>query len=157
MRGGGMKAVKIPEATAYMPMVMAFSLMASGAAAASGEYLVFLNNDTIPLKGWLGALVEEVCTHADVAIVGGKLLFEDRTVQHAGVAIDRLNMTPYHIYRGFSEDHPAVNKRLELNAVTAACVATNPFPSSWTNRNRSAFCRASRSISRTPKKKMASK
>ncbi len=32
-----MKAVKIPEATAYMPMVMAFSLMASGAAAAMGN------------------------------------------------------------------------------------------------------------------------
>lgn len=93
-----------------------------GAAAATGEYLVFLNNDTIPLAGWLSALVEEVRTHSDVAVVGSKLLYEDGTVQHAGVAIDRHNLTPYHIYNGFAGDHPAVNKRRELNAVTAACL-----------------------------------
>ncbi len=93
-----------------------------GAAAATGEYLVFLNNDTIPLKGWLSALVEEVRQRPDIAIVGSKLLYRDRTVQHAGVAVDRLSMTPYHIYRGFPDDHPAVNKRRELNAVTGACL-----------------------------------
>jgi GT2 family glycosyltransferase/2-polyprenyl-3-methyl-5-hydroxy-6-metoxy-1,4-benzoquinol methylase/tetratricopeptide (TPR) repeat protein len=93
-----------------------------GAAVATGEYLVFLNNDTIPLKGWLSALVEEVRTQPDVTVVGSKLLYEDGTVQHAGVAIDRHNLTPYHIYNGFAADHPAVNKRRELNAVTGACL-----------------------------------
>ena len=93
-----------------------------GAAVATGEYLVFLNNDTIPHAGWLSALVDEVRTHPDVSIVGSKLLYEDGTVQHAGVAIDRNNLTPYHIYNKFSADHPAVNKRRELNAVTAACL-----------------------------------
>ncbi len=92
-----------------------------GAAAATGDYLVFLNNDTIPMKGWLSALVEEVKAHPDVAIVGSKLLYQDRTVQHAGVAVDRRSHIPYHIYRGFAETHPAVNKRRELNAVTGAC------------------------------------
>ncbi|MCC6141056.1 MAG: glycosyltransferase [Nitrospira sp.] len=93
-----------------------------GASVASGEYLVFLNNDTIPLKGWLSALVEEVKANPDVAVVGSKLLYQNGTVQHAGVAIDRHNLTPYHIYNGFAADHPAVNKRRELNAVTAACL-----------------------------------
>lgn len=93
-----------------------------GAAAATGDYLVFLNNDTIPVKGWLSALVDEVKAHPDVAIVGSKLLYQDRTVQHAGVAVDRRSHTPYHIYRGFAETHPAVNKRRELNAVTGACL-----------------------------------
>jgi GT2 family glycosyltransferase/glycosyltransferase involved in cell wall biosynthesis/2-polyprenyl-3-methyl-5-hydroxy-6-metoxy-1,4-benzoquinol methylase/Flp pilus assembly protein TadD len=93
-----------------------------GAAIATGENLVFLNNDTIPLKGWLSALVEEVRTHPDVTVVGSKLLYEDGTVQHAGVAIDRYDLTPYHIYNGFAGDHPAVNKRRELNAVTGACL-----------------------------------
>ena len=93
-----------------------------GAAVATGEYLVFLNNDTIPLKGWLSAMVDEARTHADVTVVGSKLLYQDGTTQHAGVAIDRNNLTPYHIYNGFAGDHPAVNKRRELNAVTAACL-----------------------------------
>ena len=93
-----------------------------GAAIATGEYLVFLNNDTIPLTGWLSAMVDEVRTHPDVTVVGSKLLYQDGTTQHAGVAIDRNNLTPYHIYNGFAADHPAVNKRRELNAVTAACL-----------------------------------
>lgn len=93
-----------------------------GAKVATGDYLVFLNNDTIPLKGWLSALVREVQTNPDVAVVGSKLLYEDGKVQHAGVAIDRTNLTPYHIYAGFAGDHPAVNKRRELNAVTGACL-----------------------------------
>lgn len=93
-----------------------------GAEAATGEYLVFLNNDTIPLKGWLTALVKEVQSDPAVAVVGSKLLYENNTVQHAGVAIDRNNLTPYHIYAGFAGDHPAVNKRRELNAVTGACL-----------------------------------
>jgi len=93
-----------------------------GAAAATGEYIVFLNNDTIPLTGWLSALVDEVKAHSDVAVVSSKLLYEDGTVQHAGVVIDRNSLTPYHLYKGFAADHPAVNKRRELSAVTAACL-----------------------------------
>jgi len=93
-----------------------------GAAAARGRHLVFLNNDTIPVAGWLRALVDEIDAHPEVAIVGSKLLYADRTVQHAGVAIDRTTLIPYHIYKRFADTHPAVNKRRELNAVTAACL-----------------------------------
>ncbi len=93
-----------------------------GARAARGKHLVFLNNDTIPQAGWLRALVEEVDSDPEVAIVGSKLLYPDRTVQHAGVAINRHDLIPYHLYRGFAEAHPAVNSRRELQAVTASCV-----------------------------------
>jgi GT2 family glycosyltransferase/SAM-dependent methyltransferase/tetratricopeptide (TPR) repeat protein len=92
-----------------------------GAASASGEFLVFLNNDTVPLNGWLEALVEEVRNHRDVAVVGSKLLYEDRTVQHAGVVFDRQRR-PYHVYQRADSNLPAVNRRRELNAVTAACM-----------------------------------
>ncbi len=93
-----------------------------GAQAARGEYLVFLNNDTIPLKGWLSALIEEVRTHADVAVVGSKLLYEDGTIQHAGVAFSREWFMPYHMYRGGNAEVACVNKRRELQCVTAACM-----------------------------------
>ncbi|MCC2643005.1 MAG: protein of unknown function, putative Glycosyl transferase [Nitrospira sp.] len=93
-----------------------------GAKAARGEFLVFLNNDTIPLKGWLAALVKEVRRHADVAVVGSKLLYEDGTVQHAGVAFSREYFLPYHIYRGLDAQAACVSRRRELHCVTAACM-----------------------------------
>lgn len=93
-----------------------------GAQAAKGEYLVFLNNDTIPFAGWLSALVDEVKTHSDVAVVGSKLLYEDRTVQHAGVAFSREFLMPYHMYPGVPENAHCVSRRRELQSVTAACM-----------------------------------
>ncbi len=93
-----------------------------GARAAGGEFLVFLNNDTIPLKGWLSALVEEVRAHADVAVVGSKLLFEDGTIQHAGVAFSREWFLPYHMYRGMNAQAACVSRRREMQCVTAACM-----------------------------------
>ena len=93
-----------------------------GARAARGEFLVFLNNDTIPVKGWLSALVEDIRTHADVAVVGSKLLFEDGSIQHAGVAFSRQCLMPYHLYRGGNADAAAVSHRRELQCVTAACM-----------------------------------
>jgi GT2 family glycosyltransferase/radical SAM superfamily enzyme YgiQ (UPF0313 family)/Flp pilus assembly protein TadD len=93
-----------------------------GAGAARGEFLLFLNNDTIPTEGWLNALVDEVEHHSDVAVVGSKLLYEDGTIQHAGVAFSRIVFTPYHIYRKFPADSPMVNRRREFQCVTAACM-----------------------------------
>src|ERR1041385_2308293 len=46
-----------------------------GAVAASGEYLIFLNNDTIPQPGWLDALVRHADAHPQAAVVGAKLLY----------------------------------------------------------------------------------
>ncbi len=93
-----------------------------GAAAARGRFLVFLNNDTVPLKGWLSALVKEVESHPDVAVVGSKLLYPDNTIQHAGVAFSKFAMMPYHLYPNAPADNPVVNRRREMNCVTAACV-----------------------------------
>src|SRR5581483_1982705 len=63
-----------------------------GAAAARGQYLVFLNNDTIPIAGWLDAMVDAADTQSRVAVVGSKLLFPNGTIQHCGLAIcaDRI-------------------------------------------------------------------
>ncbi|MFQ5828089.1 MAG: glycosyltransferase [Candidatus Methylomirabilia bacterium] len=90
-------------------------------SAARGRYLVFLNNTTIPLDGWLKALVDEVETHPEVAVVGSKLVSPDGTIQHAGVVFG-ADLLPYHIYSGLDSDHPAVNHRREFPAVAAACL-----------------------------------
>ena len=93
-----------------------------GAAKAKGRYLVFLNNDTIPLEGWLSALLNEAEQHPEVAIVGSKLLFPDQTIQHAGVVFSKNCLIPYHIFRGESAQLSAANARREFQAVTAACM-----------------------------------
>jgi glycosyltransferase involved in cell wall biosynthesis/GT2 family glycosyltransferase len=92
-----------------------------GARVASGEYLVFLNNDTRPLSGWLDELVACARTDQLIGAVGAKLLFPDGDVQHAGVAFNDRGI-PYHIFQHFASDHPAVNEMRDMKAVTAACV-----------------------------------
>jgi GT2 family glycosyltransferase len=91
-----------------------------GAAAATGKYLVFLNNDTAPFAGWLEALVRYKEAHPRADLVGARLLYPNRTIQHAGLVIphDRI---PRHVYLGFPADHPLVNKPRRMQAVTGAC------------------------------------
>jgi GT2 family glycosyltransferase len=93
-----------------------------GAAAARGTYILFLNNDTIPLRGWLDGMVDELESHPSVAAVGAKLLYSDGLVQHAGVLFERDSGNPYHPSRFLRHDDPRVNRRRELQAVTAACL-----------------------------------
>jgi GT2 family glycosyltransferase/glycosyltransferase involved in cell wall biosynthesis len=92
-----------------------------GAAVASGEYVVFLNNDTIPQTGWLDALVSYADSHTSAAAVGSKLLFPNDTIQHAGMVVCQ-DLYPRHIYTGFPADHPAVNRSRRFKAVTGACI-----------------------------------
>ena len=42
----------------------------AGVAAAAGEFVVLLNNDTIPTSGWLSALVSYALRHPAAAVVG---------------------------------------------------------------------------------------
>ena len=58
-----------------------------GVKYAEGEYILLLNNDTeVITPGWM----EEMLMYAqreDVGAVGAKLLYGDRTIQHAGVVL----------------------------------------------------------------------
>jgi GT2 family glycosyltransferase len=92
-----------------------------GVAAAGSEWVVLLNNDTIPQPGWLDSLVRYASASERVGAVGSKLLFPDRTIQHAGVVFDH-ELTPRHVYLGFPADHPAVAKSREFQAITGACM-----------------------------------
>jgi GT2 family glycosyltransferase len=93
----------------------------AGAAAARGEHLVFLNNDTEPEPGWLGALLDYAAGHPEAEVVGARLLYPVGTVQHAGVAFGQDGY-PHNLYAGFPGDHPAVRKARRLQAVTGACM-----------------------------------
>ncbi len=58
-----------------------------GAAAARGDMLVFLNNDTVPQPGWLEMLLETFTAVPDVGLVGAQLLYPDGRLQEAGGTI----------------------------------------------------------------------
>jgi O-antigen biosynthesis protein len=91
-----------------------------GAKIAKGEYLLFLNNDTVVTDKWLDVLVGELDENKNIGIVGPKLLYPDGTVQHAGVVFDKEKW-PHHIYKRESGDALYVNKKRQFQCLTAAC------------------------------------
>ena len=91
-----------------------------GGRLARGRYLVFLNNDTIPHPGWLDALVQGA-EQEGADIVGAKLIYPNARTQHAGVAFNERGIG-YHIFNGFTADHPAVNRKRFMQCVTGACM-----------------------------------
>lgn len=98
-----------------------------GVTYATGEYLLFLNNDTELLTE---SGIEEmlgICMREDVGAVGAKLLFEDDTIQHAGIVIGFGNYAG-HVHMGLKRDDYGYMVRARINcnysAVTAACLMT---------------------------------
>jgi GT2 family glycosyltransferase len=55
-----------------------------GAKAATGEVLIFLNDDTLPQRGWLPPLLQIFDNHSNAGVVGGKLVYPDGRLQEAG-------------------------------------------------------------------------
>ncbi|MBD3422647.1 MAG: glycosyltransferase [Chitinivibrionales bacterium] len=90
-----------------------------GARAVSADIVVFLNNDTQVLAGWLEKLIEASASTVDIGAAGSKLLYPDRRVQHAGIAMF-YDKTPYHIYAGCPEEALCVTRQRTFAALTAA-------------------------------------
>lgn len=57
-----------------------------GAAAAGGDYLVFMNNDVQVKDGWLMELLS-VCQRPEVGAAGPRLCFPDGKIQSAGIVV----------------------------------------------------------------------
>ena len=99
----------------------------AAAKAATGQVLVFLNNDTVVLtKDWCS----ELAAHAmrqDVGAVGARLLYGDGTIQHAGVLIGIEGVAGHECVGDPPRDGGYFGRSHLLRsaaAVTGACLAT---------------------------------
>jgi ADP-heptose:LPS heptosyltransferase/GT2 family glycosyltransferase len=97
------------------------------AAQARGEYLLFLNDDIeFADPDWLDTLLTEA-QRPEVGVVGPRLLYPDRRVQHAGMFLAALGQGR-HAFRYAAEDDPgyfglSLTQR-NVIAVTGACLLT---------------------------------
>jgi O-antigen biosynthesis protein len=94
---------------------------------AQAQTLLLLNSDVIPAApGWLGRLHAFQQATADIGALGPKLLFEDESIQHAGMYFERLGETGLwanrHYFKGFSRTVMGANVTRPVPAVTAACM-----------------------------------
>lgn len=98
-----------------------------GAAAAKGEYFLLLNNDTELIDGTAIRELLGYCMREDVGVVGAKLLYEDDTIQHAGVVLG-FGGTAGHTFIGKNRYDTGYFGRIlcaqDYSAVTAACMMT---------------------------------
>lgn len=96
-----------------------------GVEAASGSLISLLNNDIEVVEpGWLDEMVA-LAALPGTGVVGAKLLFPDRSIQHAGVICGLFDYAA-HWFAHADQDEPGYQGRLHsrqnLSAVTAACL-----------------------------------
>lgn len=108
------------------PFEFNYSLVNNFAAGfASGDHLLFLNNDIeVVSSDWIEALLEH-SQRAEVACVGAKLLYPDGTIQHAGVVIGLFGGAD-HVGKYLPGDYPGYLNAFvsirDYSAVTSACM-----------------------------------
>ena len=119
LEGQGVKVLNVPGPFNFS------ALNNFAAEQASGELLCFLNNDVeIIDDDWLALLVRQAMKD-DIGAVGGRLLYPDRTIQHAGV-VTGVGGGAAHAHRYEREEETGYFLRHRLpqrvSAVTAACL-----------------------------------
>lgn len=99
-----------------------------GAKYAKGQYLLFLNNDTKVIAPEAIREMIGTCSRNNVGIVGAKLLYQDNTIQHAGVVIGFMGYARHIMNDIEGLKDPGYMMRAQVNcdysAVTAACMMT---------------------------------
>ncbi len=104
-------------------------LMNLGAKYVETPYMLHLNNDIEAIApGWLEDMVGWMSIDG-VAVVGAKLLYPDRTIQHAGVIIGPYDGLADHLFHQLPHEEIGYNclphAARNVSAVTGACLLTS--------------------------------
>ena len=100
-----------------------------GASFATGETLILMNSDVMPKRsGWASQLARTLKATQNCGVLGCRLLFEDESIQHAGMEFRKAIMLPgawtnEHPGKGLPvtfDPHPTTEK---ASSVTGACLA----------------------------------
>ncbi len=91
----------------------------------NGELIGLINNDVEVINGdWLTEMASH-CLRDDIGCVGARLLYADKTVQHAGV-VTGIGGVAGHVFLGLDEQATGYFSRASVvqnySAVTAACL-----------------------------------
>lgn len=87
---------------------------------AKGQYLILINNDTIVKGSWIDNLINPL-KDKRIGVVGGKLLYQNETIQHAGMEFKNGNALA--VYAKEQKDLPEANFKAFVPVVTFACAA----------------------------------
>ena len=101
-----------------------------GAMVSTAPLILFLNSDILPDRpGWLKAMVDFYRSKTGIGALGPKLLYEDDSLQHAGMYFLRPDDTALaglwanmHYYKGLHRNLPAANVTRPVPALTGACL-----------------------------------
>jgi GT2 family glycosyltransferase len=99
----------------------------AGVAHARGDLVLLLNSDVFPERpGWLSEMANFYESQQQIGALGVKLLYEDCSLQHAGLYFERTEngaiWANAHYFKGLSQELPAANKARRVPGVTAACL-----------------------------------
>ena len=90
-----------------------------GVEQAKGDYLILLNNDIeIISPDWIERMLEHA-QRDEIGAVGGKLLYPDGRIQHAGVVAGMVGAAG-HPHKFFPDDHIGYHGRLQMVFNTSA-------------------------------------
>lgn len=102
------------------PQNLHFLLNCNRAAEhARGEYLIFLNNDTLVKPGWMENLLATFREHGNVGIAGSKLVYPTGELQEAGGIIWE-DASGWNWGKGQNADHPIYNFVRDVDYISGA-------------------------------------
>jgi O-antigen biosynthesis protein len=99
----------------------------AGAQISRGDLLLLMNSDVLPDRpGWLERMAAFYGSVDGIGALGPKLLYEDDSIQHAGIHFHRSEgqtiWSDAHYFKGLHRDFPDANVSRAVPVVSGACM-----------------------------------